>query len=55
MNNEKIPYRLECMEVWGGNRLAACPVKLPGLMGWVYSKPLEPATAGGGRPLPVSL
>ena len=41
------PYKLACMEVWGGNCKVARPVELPGLAGWVYSKPLEPATAGG--------
>lgn len=41
------PYQLACMEVWGGNRKVAHPVQLPGLAGWIYSSPLEPATSGG--------
>jgi sigma-B regulation protein RsbU (phosphoserine phosphatase) len=39
--------RLSCEEVQGGNLRVSRPVGLPGLIGWVYSNPLEPATAGG--------
>jgi serine phosphatase RsbU (regulator of sigma subunit) len=35
------------MEIWGGNTFINSPVELPGLHGWVHSKPLEPATSGG--------
>ena len=40
-------YRLACAEVWGGNNIADVFVEVPGLTGWVHSKPLEPATTGG--------
>ena len=39
--------RLACFELWGGNRGADHPVELPGLAGWVYSAPLDPAAGGG--------
>lgn len=39
--------RLGCSEVWGGNRSVDHAVELPGLDGWVYSSPLDPASAGG--------
>ena len=42
-----LPYQLACMEVWGGNISIETPVELPGLRGWIYSKPQVPATAGG--------
>lgn len=38
---------MACFELWGGNRRADGPVELPGLVGWVYSAPLEPAQGGG--------
>jgi phosphoserine phosphatase RsbU/P len=40
-------HGLACLEIWGGNRKVAQTVELPGLAGWVYSMPLEPATGGG--------
>ncbi len=43
----EISSRLACFELWGGNRSADHPVELPGLAGWVYSQPLEPAAGGG--------
>jgi sigma-B regulation protein RsbU (phosphoserine phosphatase) len=43
----EISSRLACFELWGGNRSAGHPVELPGLAGWVYSRPLEPARGGG--------
>jgi serine phosphatase RsbU (regulator of sigma subunit) len=39
--------RLPCLEVWGGNRRANHAVELPGLVGWIYSDPVEPAALGG--------
>jgi phosphoserine phosphatase RsbU/P len=39
--------RLSCFELWGGNRSANHAVELPGLEGWVYSAPLDPASGGG--------
>jgi phosphoserine phosphatase RsbU/P len=44
---EESPYKLACMEVWGGNRSKAQSVDLPGLFGWVYSYPLGPSRGGG--------
>ena len=41
------PFQLACMEIWGGNTYISSPVEMPGLRGWIYSKPLEPATSGG--------
>ena len=40
-------YQLACTEVWGGNDITDELLKLPGLVGLVYSKPVEPATSGG--------
>jgi hypothetical protein len=40
-------YQLACTEVWGGNNIADELLKLPGLVGLVHSKPIEPATSGG--------
>jgi phosphoserine phosphatase RsbU/P len=40
-------YQLACTEVWGGNNIADELLKLPGLVGLVHSKPVEPATSGG--------
>ncbi|HUU85075.1 MAG TPA: PP2C family protein-serine/threonine phosphatase [Phycisphaerae bacterium] len=33
------PRELVCSEVWGGNRFVETEVKLPGMTGWVYSRP----------------
>jgi phosphoserine phosphatase RsbU/P len=44
---ERPPLRLECMEVWGGNRRVSHAFELPGLVGWIHSDPVEPATLGG--------
>jgi phosphoserine phosphatase RsbU/P len=43
----EINARFACFELWGGNRRADHPVELPGLAGWVYSSPLDPAWGGG--------
>ena len=40
-------YQLDCTEVWGGNNVADKLVKLPGLVGLIHSKPVEPTTSGG--------
>jgi len=39
--------RLACLEVRGGNHLAAYSVELPGLAGWVSCHPLQPSPRGG--------
>jgi sigma-B regulation protein RsbU (phosphoserine phosphatase) len=46
-NSSVEPLQLACMEIWGGNTYISSPVEMPGLRGWIYSKPLEPATSGG--------
>jgi len=45
--SDKPNHKLACFELWGGNRRVAHPVELPGLAGWVYSAPFEPARGGG--------
>jgi serine phosphatase RsbU (regulator of sigma subunit) len=45
--NRDAAYRMSCMEIWGGNTSVETPVALPGLAGWVHSKPVEPAIEGG--------
>ena len=40
-------YRLACMELRGGNHLAAYSAELPGLAGWVSCHPLRPSPRGG--------
>jgi phosphoserine phosphatase RsbU/P len=40
-------YQLACTEVWSGNNISDELLKLPGLVGLVHSKPVEPATSGG--------
>lgn len=39
--------RLACLEVRGGNHLAAYSAELPGLAGWVSCQPLQPSPRGG--------
>jgi phosphoserine phosphatase RsbU/P len=40
-------YRLACLELRGGNHLAAYSAELPGLAGWVSCRPLRPSPRGG--------
>src|SRR5260370_35828254 len=40
-------HRLACLEVRGGNHLAAYSAELPGLTGWVSCRPLKPSPRGG--------
>src|ERR1700757_643864 len=40
-------HRLACLEVRGGNHLAAYSAELPGLTGWVSCHPLQPSPRGG--------
>jgi sigma-B regulation protein RsbU (phosphoserine phosphatase) len=47
MTERRLALRLACSEVRGGNDRVEYPVELPGLRGWVYSNPLEPAISGG--------
>lgn len=40
------PYRLACLELYGGNQAGAYSAELPGLAAWVSCRPL--GAAGGG-------
>jgi sigma-B regulation protein RsbU (phosphoserine phosphatase) len=40
-------HRLACLELRGGNHLAAYSAELPGLTGWVWCHPLRPSPRGG--------
>ena len=40
-------HRLACLELRGGNHLAAYSVRLPGLAGWISCHPLNPSRNGG--------
>jgi phosphoserine phosphatase RsbU/P len=40
-------YRFACLELRGGNRVAAYRAELPGLNAWVSCRPLYPSTRGG--------
>jgi len=39
--------RMQCMEVWGGNRQVDRYLETPGLEAWIYSQPHEQAPGGG--------
>lgn len=41
------PHALACTEVWGGNRKIIRTVKLPSLVAWVASAPLDAGEGGG--------
>jgi len=41
------PHALVCTEVWGGNRKISRTVKLPSLMAWVASHPIDDGEGGG--------
>ena len=41
------PHALTCQEVWGGNRKVIRTVKLPSLVAWVASVPLNEGEGGG--------
>jgi sigma-B regulation protein RsbU (phosphoserine phosphatase) len=48
IDSDSVPvHRLVCSEVWGGNNVVDLTVEVPGFVGWVYSRPLYPATTGG--------
>jgi phosphoserine phosphatase RsbU/P len=38
---------MQCMEVWGGNRIVDSGVVMPGLDAWVYSRPVNDDDGGG--------
>lgn len=39
--------RMQCMEVWGGNRQVERAFEMPGLEVWIYSQPHQSAAGGG--------
>lgn len=39
--------RMQCMEVWGGNRQVDRYLETPGLEAWIYSQPHQQAPGGG--------
>jgi len=41
------PHRMQCVEVWGGNRETDSSVVMVGLDAWVYSRPYEDDDEGG--------
>jgi hypothetical protein len=41
------PHALVCTEVWGGNRKIVRTVKLPSLVAWVASTPINEGEGGG--------
>ena len=41
------PHALACTEVWGGNRKVSRSVKMPSLMAWVASNPIDDGHGGG--------
>jgi len=41
------PHALSCTEVWGGNRKVIRTVKLPSLVAWVASAPIDEGEGGG--------
>jgi sigma-B regulation protein RsbU (phosphoserine phosphatase) len=47
MDNADEAHRVACLEVRGGNHLAAYSADLPGLAGWVSCQPLQPSPRGG--------
>src|SRR5215831_16233510 len=40
-------HRLACLELRGGNHLAAYSAELPGMAGWISCHPLRPSPRGG--------
>ncbi len=47
LKNDPAPYELTCMDVWGSNRKIAREFTLPGLIGWVCSRPFDQLASGG--------
>lgn len=45
--NQTEPERMECMEVWGGNRAVDRSFQTAGLTIWVHSRPYRQASGGG--------
>ncbi len=47
VRGEPEPQRMQCMEVWGGNRETNRVFTMPGLATWVFSRPHLQASSGG--------
>ncbi len=45
--NEHEATRLQCMDIWGGNRSVNSRVSIAGLDAWVYSRPFQNQPDGG--------
>ena len=45
--SEAESHALACLEVWGGNRPLSEEIRLPGLSGWLHSRPYAGSAAGG--------
>lgn len=39
-------HRFACHEIWGGNKAIQSPVELPGIRGYIYSRPVEGSRGG---------
>ncbi|MFT5525092.1 MAG: sigma-B regulation protein RsbU (phosphoserine phosphatase) [Pirellulaceae bacterium] len=39
--------KMQCMELWGGNRKTDRSFEMPGLRAWIYSQPFENSDRGG--------
>jgi phosphoserine phosphatase RsbU/P len=46
-DESETPHALVCTEVWGGNRKVLRTIKLPSLVAWVASSPLNEGEGGG--------
>jgi len=46
-DESETPHALVCTEVWGGNRKVIRTLKLPSLMAWVASNPIDEGEGGG--------
>lgn len=47
LNAEPLQEKMQCMEVWGGNRATWSQFSVPGLDVWVYSEPYRGSASGG--------
>lgn len=45
--SQPVSERMQCMEVWGGNRATWSQFSVPGLDLWVYSEPFRSSDGGG--------
>lgn len=41
------PVRLQCNEVWGGNRAIQSGIATPAIQAWIDSRPFDGDDAGG--------